>query len=71
MTPGEQKLTALLKKAQALGNLDAAEGGRRRMLPLVIEALGVKMSLGMDIKMMIQSMYQAGFNSGDRIKDEE
>lgn len=74
MSEAERKLTALLKQAQRLGALDKAQGprgGRPKMLPLVIEALGIKTKIGMDVRMMIQSMYQAGFTTGEVLAEEE
>lgn len=64
--PNNDPLTRLLKQAQRLGSLDKAEGQRRpKLLPQVIEALGIKTAIGMDTRMMIQSMYQAGFTTGE------
>jgi hypothetical protein len=56
------KLTTLLKLSQKQGYLDACMGGRKMSLPLLLEALGVKVKLTMDERMMVQSMYKAGFD---------
>jgi len=56
------KLNALLKLSQKQGYLDACMGGRKMSLPLLLEALGVKTKLDMDTRMMVLSMYKAGFD---------
>lgn len=70
MTPAETKLTNLLKRAQQLGALDKAQGQRQaKRLPVILDAMGVKSHLGMDTKMMIHSMYHAGFNTSQALGD--
>jgi len=41
------------------------------MLPAVFEALSIQVKVSMDTRMMIQSMYQAGFTTGEVLPEPE
>ena len=67
-----QALTPVLKQAQRLGTLDKAEGQHRpKLLPQVLDRLGVKLALTPEGRGMVMSMYRAGFDCGEPLGAEE
>ena len=57
----ESPYERLLRRALALGTLDAQEGGRPQQMPQILDALGLKTKLHPSQLAEIKSCYGAGF----------
>jgi hypothetical protein len=62
LSPWERKLV----EAQKLGSLDVKEGVRYpKVVPQILEALGIRQKLGVSDLTILKSMYLAGYYTGE------